>query len=139
MSEFTDRLLEHLPAKIRLLLIEIDGNEFSEPAFLRAEQLIENYINDLIRGSIIASEKQGVDKVSELHVNMANASLFSHSRKGIYDILESLGGIFVGAMISGIFVIANATQSAPASTSFILITIGSGVLGTILIAIGFQH
>jgi hypothetical protein len=124
-----------LENRIRSILGNIEQNQFSEPAFIRLQNVISDFVNDIITESIDVAGRRGVDIISEVHVEIAHEYLLSRRRRKIYDLIESLGGVFLGVALGGVYLLISGTTGL----NVILFTIICIVIGMLLIAVGYRH
>jgi len=131
--------LSGLQNRIRGILRNIQPSQFSDRAFIRVQTIITDFVNDLITESIVVSEKHSVDIVSEIHVDIARGYLISQRKKKFYDLLESLGGVFLGVALSGLYMVISPSPTKPVEVNIVIFTFVCGIIGILLIAIGYRH
>jgi len=128
--DFTD-----LVNRINRDLEELNRTNFSNHAFNRIRFLILEFIGNLVRESVIVSERHGTDVVSRLHVDIANAYLISHSKRKYVDMLMAIGGAFLGTALSGLYILIT---NSPIDIKVVIFTFVCGILGVILIAVNIS-
>lgn len=118
------------------LLNNIEPSPFSAQAYGCLRDKITSYIGQLISESVKISKRHKADLVSQNHIERASDNLVSKKRGRLNYLIGTLGGIFLGATVSNIFGMLVLNQIY--TTSGIVITISTGILGAFMIAINLN-
>lgn len=112
-------------------LSSVDTGPFSENAFSLLQEKISEYIQELIYESDRVSQRQGVDSISQLHVQRASEYLTSGARRKYMRHLGAIGGVLLGAALSNIITMVSNDSS---TSTGILLAFGFAALGSSLVA-----
>src|SRR5664279_1777710 len=107
---------------------------FSDPGFEALQDKVDQYIADLILESVRIMKRRQADTVSPIYVAQASDNLVASSRRRVFTLLGTIGGVLLGAGISSY--VEMATRGAP-TVREVLIASGMSVLGAFMIAVQF--
>ncbi|MBP7716107.1 MAG: hypothetical protein KA094_02315 [Methanoregulaceae archaeon] len=111
---------------------QIDPNPFSQQAFLKLKDNINQYISQLITESIKISERRKEDTVSSNDVDKASEYLISSNYRAGYRHLGTIGGLLLGTSLS---TAASMTLTNEFTIVSILFALVAGITGGFLIAL----
>lgn len=123
--------LENAIRDAYLDLNTIDTASFSEGAFSSFRQQIVQFIIQLFDESLRAAKRTKADTVSPSHIETAANHLVKKSKSKKEQLLNTVGGLFLGSTISNTFAIT--MLNAEYSAMGILLTVLFGILGSFLL------
>ena len=97
---------------------------------------ISDYIVDIVNYSHRLSKKEGADIISSTHVECAAEYLVSSRSRKIFRHLGTVGGILLGASLSGVIPLVTSDVRNPSQILFVLFL---GLFGTFMIALHFAN
>lgn len=118
---------ERTATMARATLADVDPKPFSEAAFLKLQERIEQHIDDLVIESARIMTRHQADTISAAYVAQASENLIVGRRRKLFTIVGALGGILLGAAVSSFVEMAkSATVTTPqALTAGVLAAIGA--------------
>jgi histone H3/H4 len=108
-------------------LQKIDPLPFSEPAFARAKEKVEEFTRQLAVESIKTAKRHRADTVSSADVEHASQYLVSSTSHKIYKHVGTLGGIMLGAGFSNVLAMMTTGQftTTGVASSCLLAAVGA--------------
>jgi hypothetical protein len=112
------------------LLLDIDDSPFSPEAFLRLENEIGLFADDLAAESVRVAERGLADTVSAAHVERARERLTGPRRSDRMQYANSFGGVLLGAAVSGLVSMAldDTFTTVPTLVLAVLGIVGTGLM-----------
>jgi hypothetical protein len=136
MSAIVPKPAADIANHARTALRAANPSPFSTPAFTALQERIEQHIDELILESVRIMSRHQADTVSPAYVAQASENLVAGRRRKIFTFVGTLGGILLGAAVSGFVDMARAS----AVTAQQALTAGLlGVVGAIMIALQFAR
>jgi hypothetical protein len=126
-----------LVADLENISTNTPGSLFSDNAFLVFKEKVNEYFLSLIIESNKISKRNKTEQISADHVEQASANLISNNRSKISQLLGTLGGILLGAVVAYVIAIYNTSTPIPPNT--VIINLGLGILGMALIFYQFSN
>ena len=115
----------------------LDGSAetpFSADGAAELEQRLDLFLTDLAAESRRIARRHNADAVSPEYVRQAAQHLVTRKRRRLYALAGTMGGVVMGAAVSGILDAAQSTTPEPAH---LLATAGAGMAGAFAIALQF--
>jgi hypothetical protein len=126
--------LASLSAQARSQLEEVSHTPFSGTGFRALQEQVDKYIGDLILESVRIMERRQADTVSRRYVQQASENITASSRRRIFTLVGTLGGVFLGTAASSYYeIVRQGTTSVPE----VLVASLFAVAGAFMIALQF--
>jgi hypothetical protein len=124
------------PNRVRVqhILDESTDTPFTPDGAAELEQRLDLFLTDLAAEARRIAKRHHADVVSPAHVRQAAEHLVTHKRRRLYALAGTMGGVVMGAAVSGILDAAHATTPEPAQ---LLATAGAGMAGAFALALQF--
>lgn len=137
MSPSRSEQIQKLVEDLENISNNTPGSLFSDNAFSVFKEKVNEYLLSLIIESNKISKRNKTDQISADHVVQASTCLMSKNRSKISQLLGTLGGILLGAVVAYVITIYNTSTPIPPNT--VIINLGLGILGMALIIYQFSN
>jgi hypothetical protein len=128
--------LANLSSQARNQLSAASHTPFSREGFDAVQEQVDKYIGDIILESVRIMERRQADTVSRRYVQQAGENLVASSRRRLFTLIGTIGGIFFGTAASSFFEMA---RSGKSSLTEALVASLFGVAGAFMIALQFTR
>jgi hypothetical protein len=126
--------LASLSLRARRQLANISHTPFSEEGFNALQDEVEEYIADLTLESVRIMERRQADTISRKYVQQASENLVASTRRRLFTLVGTVGGILLGASVSSYFEIIRRGATTVPET---LVATTFAVVGVFMIALQF--
>jgi len=128
--------LANIAQQARNKLSAASYTPFSREGFEEIQEQVDKYIGDIILESVRIMERRQADTVSKRYVQQASENLVASSRRRIFTLVGTIGGIFFGTAASSFFEMARSSRT---SATEALVAALFGVAGAFMIALQFTR
>ena len=127
--------LDEIAIGVEQVIKAVNPAPLSEPAFSMLKAKVTQYLSDLIRESDAVRKRDNVESISMKHIEIASENLILRSRKKVYKLAGTIGGLALGTMISTLCAMVLVSQFP---TSGVVICATSGSVGGFLLAVSLM-
>lgn len=117
----------------RQKLASIDHAPFTHSAFRTLQDLIDEFIEDLVAEASRIAKRHGSEVISANYVTAAGTYLIASRSRRLFRHMGTMGGTLLGGSLSNILAMAQSGNTFPVIGT--LVSIGVGFIGAFLVAI----
>lgn len=128
--------LSSLSAQARQQLADVSHTPFSPEGFSAVQDQIDRYIGDLILESVRIMDRRQADTVSRRYVQQASENLVATSRRRLFTLVGTVGGILLGASVTTYLDII---RTGSPTTSEVIVAAVLGIVGVFMTALQFAR